>query len=213
MQNAPNGSNQQLFRSHSQGSDSGSLASSSVHQTGKSRTWKHIPGLNRTVSSTSIHSQWNLNLCRTHPHPIISSPFLPFCSQRQNNFLSDLMSFISNSEMKLQAQNNEFGQLPRLHIVLWAFALYFRDGTCFFRIFQIEAMPKWRLGYPLHGQIDEGLVNLHSLSRSSELLNIQLRKLSVFWFPKRECSHLWSRSPPMWWQQYQCNQGKEGRWY
>lgn len=57
MQNAANGSNQELFRSHSQGSDNGSLAGNSVHQTGKSRTGKHISGLNRAVSSISIHSQ------------------------------------------------------------------------------------------------------------------------------------------------------------
>lgn len=73
-----------------------------------------------------------------------------------------------------------------------------------FKCFQIEAMPKWRLGYPLHGYIDEVVAHLYSL-RSSELPNLYLRKLSILLFPKREGSHLLSRSPPMWWQQYQCN--------
>lgn len=126
-------------------------------QTGKSRTGKHIPGLNRTVSSNSIHSQWKLSLCRTHPHPsgsevyVIFSPLLSFCSQRQNNFLSDLMSLISNSEMMLQAQNNEFGSYL-------GFILFFELLPCIsgmahvsFKCFQIEAVPKWSLGYPLHG--------------------------------------------------------------
>lgn len=57
MQNAANGSSQELFRYLSLGSDNGSLAGNSVHQTGKSRTGKRISGLNRAVSSISINSQ------------------------------------------------------------------------------------------------------------------------------------------------------------
>lgn len=139
MQNAANASNQEPFRSHSQGSANGSLVGNSVHQAGKSRTGKHIPGLNRTVSSISIHSQCKLSLCRTHPHPsgngvyIIFSLLLSVSSWRQNSFLSDLTSLFCNSEMK--AQNNRNWYLPPLHVVLWAFALYFRDGTCFFQMF------------------------------------------------------------------------------
>lgn len=107
-----NGSNQELFRSHSQECDNESLAGNSVHQTGKSRTGKRIPGLDRTLSSISIHSKWKLNLCRTHLHPsgsgvhIFFSLLLPFCSWRQNNFLSDLTSLFCNSEMKIQVWNN-----------------------------------------------------------------------------------------------------------
>lgn len=126
-------------------------------QTGKSRTGKHVPGLNKTVSSISIHSHWKLSLCRTHPHPsgngvyIIVSPLLSFCSWGQNNFLSDLTSLFSNSEIKLQAQNNEFGSYLHFTLFFELFPCISEMAHVSFKCFQIEAMPKWRLGYPLHG--------------------------------------------------------------